>query len=103
MLGFADPRERAAKGISNLLAPVRDVRDGSKAQTTITFRATWLSSSRWLGQSKEVMMAEDPRAANGDASKRTSPATKTFGYGTILLLLLAIVLLATGAVKFGPF
>ena len=37
------------------------------------------------------------------AERSTSPASKMFGYGAIVVLLVAIVLLATGAVKFGPF
>ena len=37
------------------------------------------------------------------AHRSTSPAVKIAGYGAIALLLLAIILLATGAVKFGPY
>jgi len=37
------------------------------------------------------------------AERSTSPAVKIVGYGVIIALLIAILLLATGAVKFGPF
>ena len=33
----------------------------------------------------------------------TSPAVKMLGYGAIAVLLLAIILFATGIIKFGPF
>ena len=37
------------------------------------------------------------------AEKSTSSAAKMAGYAVIAILLLAIILLATGVVKFGPF
>ena len=37
------------------------------------------------------------------AERSTSPAAKLLGYAVIAALLIAIILLATGAVKFGPF
>lgn len=37
------------------------------------------------------------------AERRTSSSTKAIGYAVIALLILAIILLATGAVKFGPY
>lgn len=46
---------------------------------------------------------DDQHLYDTDAEKRTSPAAKAIGYAVIALLLLAIVLLATGAVKFGPY
>jgi hypothetical protein len=45
----------------------------------------------------------DQHLDDTDAESRTSPAVKTIGYGVIALLLLAIILLATGVVKFGPY
>jgi len=51
-------------------------------------------------------MAED-RHGQGlhdtQAERSTSGAVKMLGYGVIALLVIAIILLATGAVKFGPF
>ena len=51
-------------------------------------------------------MAED-RHGQGlhdtQAERSTSPAVKMVGYGVIAVLLLAIILLATGAVKFGHY
>jgi MFS superfamily sulfate permease-like transporter len=53
----------------------------------------------------ERIMAED-RHGQGlhdtQAERSTSPAAKTIGYAVIAILLLAIILLATGVVKFGP-
>ena len=50
-------------------------------------------------------MAED-RQGQGlhdtQAEKSTSPVARTLGYAVIAILLLAIILLATGVVKFGP-
>jgi hypothetical protein len=37
------------------------------------------------------------------AERSTSPLVKVVGYAVIALLILAIFLLATGIVKFGPF
>jgi hypothetical protein len=37
------------------------------------------------------------------AERSTSPMVKALGYGVIAVLLIAIILLATGAVKFGPY
>jgi hypothetical protein len=37
------------------------------------------------------------------AQRSTSPVAKMLGYGAIIVLLIAVVLLATGAIKFGPF
>jgi hypothetical protein len=52
-------------------------------------------------------MVDDDRHGQGlhdtQAERRTSPAAKTIGYAVIALLLLAIILLATGVVKFGPY
>jgi hypothetical protein len=37
------------------------------------------------------------------AERSTSPAAKMIGFAVIAILLIAIILLATGAVKFGPY
>ncbi len=37
------------------------------------------------------------------AERSTAPAAKMLGYAAIAVLLIAIILLATGAVKFGPY
>lgn len=50
-------------------------------------------------------MAED-RHGQGlhdtQAERSTSPVAKMAGYAVIAILLLAIILLATGVIKFGP-
>ena len=51
-------------------------------------------------------MAEDHHGQglhDTQAERSTSPAVRILGYGAILVLLIAIILLATGAVKFGPY
>jgi hypothetical protein len=37
------------------------------------------------------------------AERSTSPVVKIIGYGVIAALIIAIILFATGLVKFGPF
>jgi hypothetical protein len=57
-----------------------------------------------LDRGKRIFnMPEGPRVLKNTSSERTSPKAKMFGYGVIALLLLAIVLLATGAVRFGAY
>jgi hypothetical protein len=43
------------------------------------------------------------RLNDTDAEQRTSPAVKTFAYAVMAILLLAIILMATGVIKFGPY
>jgi hypothetical protein len=50
-------------------------------------------------------MAEDRRGQglhDTQAERSTSPVAKMAGYAVIAILLLAIILLATGVIKFGP-
>jgi hypothetical protein len=77
---------------------------------TLSCRAANATSApplRWPARSPQEDKLRDDEPGQGlhghDAEERTSPAVKIAGYLVIAILLLAIILLATGAVKFGPF
>ena len=46
---------------------------------------------------------DQQRLDDTDAEQRTPPIVKTVAYAVMAILLLAIILFATGALKFGPY